>query len=159
MEVAVKRTKPLEIKTKVARTWRKCVEHRYLFLMLLPVLAYYLIFTYATGYLAAWTSDLMQYEDPGIPQEIRDLTEEERDYRIANWKAPEINWAVQSIDVPEKQEMAAVTFMDDWTKFIMDTSGKSDEELYEEMKKNWDANGYAAAVDAITAKAEELGIE
>jgi len=47
VEVAVKRTKPIEIKTNLARTWRKCVEHRYLFLMLLPVIVYYLLFTYA----------------------------------------------------------------------------------------------------------------
>jgi putative aldouronate transport system substrate-binding protein len=116
-------------------------------------------FTYAMGYLAAWTSDLLQYEDPNIPEGIRELTVAERDYRLANWQDPQINWAVQSIDVPEKQEMAAVTFGDDWVSFIMDTSGKSDDQLYADMKKNWDANGYSAAVDAIYAKAQELGIE
>lgn len=47
MEVAVRRTTSFEVKTNLSRTWRKCVEHRYLFLMLLPVLAYYLIFSYA----------------------------------------------------------------------------------------------------------------
>jgi putative aldouronate transport system substrate-binding protein len=115
-------------------------------------------FTYAMGYLAAWTGDLLQYEDPSIPEGIRKLTVAERDYRLANWKDPQINWAVQSIDVPEKQEMAAVTFGDDWTRFIMDTSSKSNAELYSDMKKNWDANGYAAAVDAIASKAVELGL-
>jgi putative aldouronate transport system substrate-binding protein len=116
-------------------------------------------FTYAMGYLAAWTSDLLQYEDPNIAEGIRELTVAERDYRLANWKDPQINWAVQSIDVPEKQEMAAVTFGDDWVSFIMDTSGKSDDQLYADMKKNWDANGYSAAVDAIYEKAQELGLE
>jgi putative aldouronate transport system substrate-binding protein len=116
-------------------------------------------FTYAMSYLAAWSGDLLQYKDPSIPQSIRDLCAAERDYRVSNWKDPEVNWAVQAIDVPEKQEMAAVQFTDDWVRFIMDTSGQSDQALYDTMKENWDANGYAAAIDAITEKAQELGIE
>lgn len=116
-------------------------------------------FTYAMSYLAAWSGDLLQYKDPGIPQDIRELCEAERDHRVANWKDPEVNWAVQAIDVPEKQEMAAVQFTDDWVRFVMDASGKPDRELYDAMKQNWDANGYAAAVEAIAAKAKELGIE
>jgi putative aldouronate transport system substrate-binding protein len=116
-------------------------------------------FTYAMSYLACWTGDLLQYEDPTIPLEIRQLCVPERDNRVANWKDPQINWAVQAIDVPEKQEAAAISFDDDWVRFIMDTSGKADEDLYAEMKANWDANGYAAAVNAISAKAGELGID
>jgi len=115
-------------------------------------------FTYAMSYLACWTGDLLQYEDPNIPLAIRELCVKERDHRVANWKDPQINWAVQSIDVPEKQEAAAISFNDDWVRFIMDTSGKADEDLYEEMKANWDANGYGAAIDAISAKAAELGV-
>ena len=116
-------------------------------------------FTFAMSYLAAWDADLLQYEDPSIPEGIRSLAVSERDYRVSNWVDPKVNWSVQAIDVPEKQEMAAVKFGDDWVKFIMDTSGKSDQKLYDVMKKNWDANGYAAAVDAITAKANEKGIQ
>ncbi|MCS6848322.1 MAG: extracellular solute-binding protein [Anaerolineae bacterium] len=116
-------------------------------------------FTSAMNSLALWGPDVMQYNDPLIDEKVRAMCEEERDYRIANWKAQKLDWAVFAIDVPEKQEMAAVKFSDDWVKFILDTSGKSDEQLYEEMKQNWDANGYAAAVEAITAKAKELGIK
>jgi putative aldouronate transport system permease protein len=51
MIVAAKRTKsntpPITFKQNLKKTWRKCVEHRYLFLMLAPVLLYYLIFNYA----------------------------------------------------------------------------------------------------------------
>jgi putative aldouronate transport system substrate-binding protein len=116
-------------------------------------------FTYAMSYLAAWAGDLLQYIDPNIPQGLREMTTAERDYRVNNWKDPEVNWAIQAIDVPEKEEMAAVTFGDDWVRFIADASGTSDRDLYEEMKANWDANGYAAAVDAVTAKAKELGLD
>lgn len=115
-------------------------------------------FTYAMNYLAAWTGDFLQYEDPTIPQAIRDMCTAERDYRVANWIDPQINWAAQAVEVPEKQEMAAVTFSDDWTRFIMDASGKADQELYDAIMSNWNANGYAAAVEAITAKVQELGI-
>ena len=115
-------------------------------------------FTYAMSYLAAWTSDLLQYEDPAIPERLRKLCTAERDLRLAKWKDPQINWKAQGIDVPEKQEMAAVRFSDDWVKFIMNTSGAPDRELYDAMKRDWDANGYAAAVEAVTAKARELGL-
>ncbi len=55
--------------------------------------------------------------------------------------------------------MAAVKFACDWTSFIMDTSGKSDQELFDSFKNNWDVNGYAATVDAITAKDKEFNID
>ncbi len=116
-------------------------------------------FTYAMSYLAAWTGDILQYQDPNIPESIRQLCAEERDYRISNWKDPQIDWRVQAIDVPEKQEMAAIRFTDDWVRFIMDETGESDEALYQAMKDNWNANGYAAAIEAVTAKAKELGID
>jgi putative aldouronate transport system permease protein len=45
--LGIERSKSLDLKTSLAHTWRRCVEHRYLFLLLLPVLAYYLIFNYA----------------------------------------------------------------------------------------------------------------
>ncbi len=113
-------------------------------------------FTSSISWLASW--DLLQYEDPNIPESLRKLCVAERDFRVANWKDPQINWKVQAIDVPEKQEMASVLFLDDWVKFIMDESGKPNQEIYDAMKQNWDANGYAAAVEAVTAKAKELGI-
>lgn len=114
-------------------------------------------FVFAMGYLASWAGDLLQYVDPSIPEDIRALTTAERDARLATWVAPEVDWRVQSIDVMEKQEMAAITFGDDWVSFIMDTSGKSDEDLYTEMRANWDANGLQAASDAVTAVAQEKG--
>jgi putative aldouronate transport system permease protein len=41
------RAAPRVTKRDLAHTWRQCVEHRYLFLLLLPVVIYYLIFNYA----------------------------------------------------------------------------------------------------------------
>lgn len=114
-------------------------------------------FTSAMGYLAAWSADLMQYEDPSIPESLRSMAMKERDIRVSTWKDPEINWSVQSINVPEKQEMAAVRFSDDWVRFIMESKDKNDDELYQAMKKSWDANGYKAAVEAVTKEAKAMG--
>ncbi len=47
MYVAAEGTRPRAEKSNLARTWQRCVEHRYLFYMLLPVLVYYLLFAYA----------------------------------------------------------------------------------------------------------------
>lgn len=116
-------------------------------------------FTYAMSCLAAWSADLLMYENPNMPEDLLKLTIEERDYRAANFLDPKVNWSIQAINVPEKEEMASVKFGDDWVKFIMDKSGKTDDAIYAEMKSNWDANGYKAAVEAITKKAGELGIK
>ena len=45
----------------------------------------------------------------------------------------------------------------DWTGFIIDDSGLSDEELYQKMLENWNANGYDATVKAVTAAAKAMG--
>ncbi len=47
MVAAAKGSKFRGTQSNLAQTWRRLVEHRYLFLLLLPVLAYYLIFNYA----------------------------------------------------------------------------------------------------------------
>ena len=114
-------------------------------------------FASAMGYLAGWTSDLLQYENPSIPESIRSMAVKERDIRVNNWKDPSVNWAVQGINVPEKQEMAAVKFSDDWIRFIMEDKSKNEDELYAAMKANWDANGYAAAVEAVSKEAAAQG--
>ena len=53
--------------------------------------------------------------------------------------------------------MAAVKFGDDWVKFIMEGKDKNEDALYKAMKANWDANGYAAAVEAVTKEAVAKG--
>jgi putative aldouronate transport system permease protein len=45
--VTGKHSKVIDVKSNLAHNWRKIVEHRYLFFLLLPVFAYYLIFNYA----------------------------------------------------------------------------------------------------------------
>lgn len=47
MEIALNGRRSTGKKSEFTRTWRKVVEHRYLFLMLVPVLLYYMVFNYA----------------------------------------------------------------------------------------------------------------
>jgi len=108
------------------------------------------------NYMVVWPGDLLQYVDPSIPKAIRDVTVAERDYRLANWKKPAIDWQVQAINVPEKQAMT-IDVGADWTQFIRDTSGKSEEEMYQAMLAKWKANGYDATVEAVTAAAKKMG--
>lgn len=65
----------------------------------------YPIMTGGFAWMAAWNGDLVQYVNPGVPKEIRDLATVERDYRLSNWKVPPVDWAVQAINVPEKQDL------------------------------------------------------
>ena len=59
--------------------------------------------------------------------------------------------------MPEKQNLT-IDVPASWARFIIDDSGKSNEELYQAMIEEWNANGYADAVAAITAAAKEMGL-
>ena len=39
----------------------------------------------------------------------------------------------------------------------MEDKSKNEDELYAAMRANWDANGYAAAVEAVSKEAAALG--
>lgn len=106
------------------------------------------------AYLAVW-SDIFQYVDPSIPSAVTEMARKERERRFYEWKVPEVDWAVQAIHVPEKQSLA-IDFGADWIMFILDDSGRSDEEIFADMQATWRANGYDAAVDAVTAIARKM---
>ena len=90
----------------------------------------------------------MQYVNPKIPSAVRDAS-------IA-----EIQWfhSVGGKDTPAIPAVQAIDVGASWARFILDDSGKSNEELYQEMIAEWNANGCQAAVDAITAAAKEMGL-
>ena len=100
----------------------------------------------------------MQYVNAKIPAEVRNasIAEIEWFHSVGGKDTPAIP-AVQAIDVPEKQHLT-IDAGASWARFIIDDSGKSNEELYQEMIDEWNANGYADAVAAITAKAKEMGL-
>lgn len=110
------------------------------------------------SYLANWPEDAVQYVNPKFPAAVRDasIAEIEWFHSVGGMDTPAIP-AVQAIDVPEKQNLS-IDVGASWARFILDDSGKSNEELYQEMLAEWNANGYQAAVDAITAKAKEMGL-
>ena len=110
------------------------------------------------SYLVNWPEDAVQYVNPKIPAEIRDasIAEIEWFHSVGGMDTPAIP-AVQAIDVPEKQNLT-IDVPASWARFIFDDSGKSNEELYQEIIEEWNANGYADAVQAITAAANEMGL-
>ena len=110
------------------------------------------------SYLANWPEDAVQYVNPKIPAAVREasIAEIEWFHSVGGKDTPAIP-AVQAIDVPEKQNLT-IDVGASWARFIIDDSGKSNEELYQEMIAEWNANGYADAVNAITAAAKEMGL-
>ena len=107
------------------------------------------------AYQAVW-GDIIQYNNPSIPSSVIAMSRTERDYRLAHYRVPDVDWAVQAINVPQKQSLG-IEFGADWIRFILDESGLADEQLFAEMKERWRANGYDAAVDAVTAEARRMG--
>ena len=120
----------------------------------------YPIMSAAAGfsYLVNWPEDNVQYVNPKIPAQVREaaIAEIEWFHSVGGKDTPAIP-AVQAIDVPEKQNLT-IDVGASWARFIIDDSGKSNEELYQDMIDEWNANGYADAVAAITAAAKEMGL-
>jgi putative aldouronate transport system substrate-binding protein len=105
----------------------------------------------------AWSPDMLQYVDPAIPKDIRDVTARERDRRIDTWNPPNVDLRIKAIDIPERAGMADIAIGTEWSKFIVDTSDVSDSELFDKLHADWEANGYKAAKEGMTNKVAELG--
>lgn len=89
MRVAVGEARPAEIESNLARTWRKCVEHRYLFLMLLPVLVYYLIFAYAPIFNPQTGGILMAFKQHHLTKPFREWQWVGLKYFEMMWRKPD----------------------------------------------------------------------
>lgn len=105
--------------------------------------------------LAQWNGDLLQYINPNIPQEIRDMCQAEYDRRSTTWKHPALDWEIAALDLPEKVDMTART--QDWASVVGDTSDRTTEELYQEKLALWNSQGYEACWKAVTEAAKKLG--
>ena len=105
--------------------------------------------------LAAWNGDMLQYQDPTIPQEIRDMCQTEYERRSSTWQYPNLDWEVAALDLQEKLDMSAS--VSSWSTIIADTSDTPTEELYQNLLAEWNSQGYEACWQAVTAAAAELG--
>ncbi len=113
----------------------------------------------STGFLsclAQWNGDLMQYESPTIPQQIRDMCKAEYERRVSEWKSPNLDWQIASLNLPEKMEMSTKASTQ-WSVIIADTSDTPTEELYKTALAEWNSQGYEACWKAVTKAAQELG--
>lgn len=107
------------------------------------------------GDLAQWNGDLLQYINPNIPQEIRDMCQAEYDRRSSEWKYPQLDWEIAALDLPEKLDMTART--QDWASVVGDITDKTTQELYQEKLALWNSQGYEACWQAVTQAAQALG--
>ncbi len=98
--------------------------------------------------LSVWTGDNNQYRNPDIDPKVVAMCVEERDRRIAEWADPQMDWDLQAVTTDAKNENTADP-VSDWMKMVVDTSDKSNEEWYEELKANWSALGLDAALESI----------
>jgi putative aldouronate transport system permease protein len=89
MIVAAKAERRIEIKSNLARTWRKVVEHRYLFFMLAPVIAYYLIFNYAPIFNAQTGGILMAFKQHSLTRPFSEWEWVGLKYFEMMWRKPD----------------------------------------------------------------------
>jgi putative aldouronate transport system permease protein len=89
VEIAAKGARPVVKKSSLAGTWRKCVEHRYLFLMLLPVLVYYLIFTYAPIFNPQTGGILMAFKQHNLTKPFAEWNWVGLKYFEMMWRRPD----------------------------------------------------------------------
>jgi putative aldouronate transport system permease protein len=87
--LSIERSKSLDLKTSLAHTWRRCVEHRYLFLLLLPVLAYYLIFNYAPIFNPQTGGILMAFKQHHLTKPFSDWEWVGLKYFEMMWRKPD----------------------------------------------------------------------
>lgn len=87
--LSIERSKSLDLKTSLAHTWHRCVEHRYLFLLLLPVLAYYLIFNYAPIFNPQTGGILMAFKQHHLTKPFSDWEWVGLKYFEMMWRKPD----------------------------------------------------------------------
>jgi putative aldouronate transport system permease protein len=86
---AAKGSKFVGFKSDLARTWRKCVEHRYLFLLLLPVIVYYVIFNYAPIFNLQTGGILMAFKKHSLTKPFKEWPWVGLQYFQMMWRKPD----------------------------------------------------------------------
>lgn len=89
MAVATNASKSPGIKSNLALTWRKLVEHRYLFLLLLPLIAYYLIFNYAPIFNLRTGGILMAFRQHSLTKPFSEWQPVGLKYFQMMWRKPD----------------------------------------------------------------------
>ena len=100
--------------------------------------------------LIAWSHDLVEWTNPNIPLQIRQMSMAARDYIFGptNDFVTRDN-RIGTLEVPEADELGISTSAE-WVAMVTDTRDISDEELFEEFYARWTAQGYGRAKEAMT---------
>ena len=118
------------------------------------------LYQWAVGgmaYLATWSGDAVDWINPNIPVEIRQMAMELRDNVITHPDALFTNEApggvlVRALSIPEVVEMGIPTVSDEWVAFMTDNSDLSDRQLWEQFRARWESAGLLRAQELMTAE-------
>lgn len=108
--------------------------------------------------LAIWSGDALEYENPAIPSEIREMSTAAKRWILDTpgnnlvQRDPRIN----AINIHETSTFP-LSATEEWVAFITNTSAVSDEDLFNQFYTRWLANGYAAAREAMTREVHLRG--
>jgi putative aldouronate transport system permease protein len=86
---AAKSERPVVKTGGLSRTWRKVVEHKYLFFMLIPVLIYYVIFAYAPIFNLDTGGILMAFKQHSLTKHFSDWQWVGLKYFQMMWRKPD----------------------------------------------------------------------
>ncbi|MDF1514537.1 MAG: ABC transporter permease subunit [Anaerolineae bacterium] len=92
MVASAKSSTSLGIKSNIRQTWRKLIEHRYLFLLLLPLIVYYLIFNYAPIFNPRTGGILMAFKQHSLTKPFSEWEPVGLKYFQMMWSKPDF-WA------------------------------------------------------------------
>jgi len=110
------------------------------------------------NYLVVWADDVVEFDNPTIPQVLRDMSREFGD-RVLNdptMGVVTIDSRIEAMHVTEANELP-LDATEEWIDFMTNTSDLSDEALWEQFYERWIAHGYGRARDAMTAAVIEAG--
>ena len=115
------------------------------------------LYAYGTGGMrnvATWSGDAVEWFNPNIPAEIRQMAMNYRDTAIlrpyTRLSSPGVQ--VRALNLDAVVEMGLPIPRDEWVSFIMDTSATSDEDLWAQFRARWEAAGLLRAQELMTAE-------
>ena len=108
--------------------------------------------------LAIWSGDALEYENPAIPLEIREMATAAKRWILdtPGNALVQRDFRINALNVHEANTLP-LSAADEWVAFITNTSAISDEDLFQQFYTRWLANGYAQAREAMNREVRLRG--
>lgn len=107
--------------------------------------------------MASWSGAHAQFFNPENPPEMVKMSEDYRDYMIANGEAPEIDFSVYALYSPAMASLG-IDYWAEAMEFMMAPDSKSDEEAWEDLQQRLNSLGLNTALQEFNQLAREAGI-